>query len=80
MEIKLEAPNKLQQGQEPKNLKKWPSRITKGGVYLNEQNNGVFSNSFVLDLKTQSTVHFTIQTSTNQLHSSRLKQYLNNYL
>lgn len=72
MEIRLEAASRAgATAAEPKNLKKWPCRTVKGGVYLNEQNFGIFSNSYVLDLKKPSTVHFAIQTSTTQLHSSR---------
>lgn len=73
-ELKLEASNRISAADskkfEPKNLKKWLTKTTKGGLYFNEQLNGIFSNSFVLDLKSKSTVYFSIQTSTTPLHSS----------
>lgn len=71
-ELKLEASNKASQKNhtEPKNLKKWAQKTTKGGLYVNEQAKSILSNSFVLDLKAPSMVHFAIQASTTQLHAS----------
>ncbi len=70
-EIKFQPIGKIVETfREPKNLKKWTSKSIKGGFYFNEKLGSIVSNSFALDLKSDSTVFFAIEPFKTSLHSS----------
>lgn len=58
--------------QEPKHLKRWTNKSTKGAFYFNENINSIISNSFALDIQTETSVFFTIETFQTNLHTSNL--------
>lgn len=64
----------IEAAQEPKNLRKWTTKTTKGAFYFNETINGIISNSFALDIPVETSVFFTIETFQTQLHTSKYSQ------
>lgn len=56
--------------QEPKHLRRWSTKSTKGAFYFNENVNAITSNSFALDIQVETSVFFTIETFLTDLHSS----------
>ena len=70
VELSLNAPIKSAEDyQLPKNLKKWKHGNLKGAFYLKHTSNSIFTNSYILNLKEDSEVHFEInpyETSMNK--------------
>jgi hypothetical protein len=83
VEVSLNAPIKSEDYQLPKNLKKWKNGNLKGAFYLKNTSNTIFTNSYILNLKEDSEVHFEIDTYETIMHNSnikfKMKQYLNNF-
>jgi hypothetical protein len=56
--------------EEPKNFKRWAKKSIKGGFYFNHKLDGIVSNSYALEMHSNSPVYFTIETYKTPLHSS----------
>ena len=61
---------------EPKDLKKWISKSTKGAFFFNPVLNGLVSNSFAIDVHFETSFYITIEAYTTNLHTSKSTEIL----